>query len=225
MWEQINFDLFVDYATKFFLAAFLGTLLSFRRTPDQYRLHLIEAHALLAIAGALFISIIAGDIIRAVGLMGAASVVRYRYSIQNPRDASTLILSLGVGMACGSDLLAVATVGTLLILFIIQMINLFPQALPFETVASREEMILRMTVSDYDQMMTRVRKIFHEKDIEYSLVSFERKIRKGTLEETVTEVNFHVDMAGDLSLHELTKLIVDDNILRVSWHETGQRTW
>jgi len=225
MWDQLNIELLVDYATKFFLAAFLGTLLSFRRQPDQYRLQLIEAHALLAIAGALFISVIAGDIIRAVGLLGAASVVRYRYAVQNPRDASTLILALGVGLACGSDLLLVALVATLLILFILKMVNLFPEALPFSTLSSREEMILRLNASDYDKLMERIRTIFQEKDIDYSLISFERKVRKGTLDEMITEVSLHVDMSGTLSLHDLTKLIVDDNVFRVTWEETGRRTW
>jgi len=220
--SQFDVDLFVRYATKFVLAAFLGTLLSFRRSPDRYRLHLIEAHALLAIAGSMFITIIAGDIIRAVGLLGAASVVRYRYAIQNPRDASTLILALGVGMACGSDLLLMATLGTFLILFIMRMIALFPEALPLHGVSRREKMILRLQAHDYERLMERVDRIFNENKIEYSMISFEKKYRKtaaGVQEVAATEVNLFVNLGSDIGLHDLTNLLVDDNIDRVSWLE------
>jgi len=43
----------------------------------------------------------------------------------------------------------------------------------------------------------------------------ERKIRKGTLDEMITRSACTCDMSGTLSLHDLTKLIVDDNVFRV----------
>lgn len=215
--SQVDLEEFSGYAARFFLAAFLGVLLSFQRSPDSYRLNLIEAHALLAIAGAMFITIIGDNFIRAVGLLGAASVVRYRYAIQNPRDASTLILALGIGMACGSDLLLVATMGTFLIMFISQMIAHFPDILPIATVARREERVLRLQASDYDRLMERVEQIFKERGIEFSLISYERKYRKMGTEPT-TEVNLQLIMSSEFTLHELTHLLLDDNIYRVSWH-------
>jgi len=213
-----QFDEIINHATQLIVAAFLGFLLSFKRTPDRYRLQLIEAHALLAIAGAMFIIIIGGDFIRAVGLLGAASVVRYRYAIPDPRDASTLILALGVGMACGSDALLVATLCTFLIVIVSQLLRLYPEALPFRMVSRRDEAVLRLTAVDYDAMMARVDPILARHGIEYSLVSFEKKGRKSG-EGMVTEVNLHLSMGSGIKRHELTHEIVDDNIDRISWHQ------
>ena len=210
-------DQALNHATQLIVAAFLGLLLSFQRTPDRYRLQLIEAHALLAIAGSMFIIIIGDNFVRAVGLLGAASVVRYRYAIPNPRDASTLILALGIGMACGSNALLVATLCTVLILIVSQLLRLFPEALPFHMVSRRDQAVLRLTALDYDAMMARVDPILKRHGIEYSLVSFERKARKSG-EGMVTEVNLHLSMGTGIKRHELTHELVDDNIDRVSWH-------
>lgn len=214
----VDWSVAINYATQLIVAAFLGFLLSFKRTPDRYRLQLIEAHSLLAIAGAMFIIIIGGDFVRAVGLLGAASVVRYRYAIPDPRDASTLILALGVGMACGSDALLVATLCTILILIVSQLLRLFPEALPFHMVSRRDEAVLRMTALDYEKMMARVDPILERHGIRYSLISFERKGRK-VGEGMVTEVNLHLNMGSGIKRHELTHELVDDNIDRISWHQ------
>ena len=212
-----NFEIAVREASKLFLAAFLGVLLSFRRQPDRYRLNLIEAHAFLAMAGAMFMLVISGEIIRAVALLGAASVVRYRYAITNPRDASTLILSLGVGMGCGSDLLIQVTAATFLILIVGRLLAVFPEALPFSIVNRREEMILRVQTDDYPKTMERLEAIFEGRGITYSLVSYEMKYRK-IGEEPVTEVDLHVNMGSETSLHDLTNEMVGQGIYRISWH-------
>jgi len=84
---------------RIMLAAVLGVVISYRKQMDRYRQSVVHAHAFLAMAGALLIMIIGDQIERAVGLIGVASIIRYRYAIRNPRDAGTLIISLGLGMA------------------------------------------------------------------------------------------------------------------------------
>ena len=57
-WMQI-----IEYASRLFLAALVGTIIAFRRSPDKYQSNLIEAHAFLSTAGALFMIVIEGEII------------------------------------------------------------------------------------------------------------------------------------------------------------------
>jgi len=61
---------------------------------DRQQQSILQAHAFLAVAGTLLIMVIGDQIERAVAIIGVASVIRYRYSIRNPKDASTLIISL-----------------------------------------------------------------------------------------------------------------------------------
>jgi len=209
--------LILDFASRMFLAAFLGILLAFTRTPDRERLNLIEAHALLSIAGAMFMVIIAGSVVTAVGLMGAASIIRYRYAIENPADASTLILSLGMGMACGVDRVEIAFAATALILVVKQLLKLFPEALPSSIISQREVMILRFQTNDYAKAIERINMILDKHHVEHSLVSFERKI-KASHNEVNTQVDIRVYLGPNIGLHELAEEMADDSIQRVSWH-------
>jgi uncharacterized membrane protein YhiD involved in acid resistance len=221
-WQYLQIGL--QEAARMFLAAFLGVLLSFKRKPDRYRLNLIEAHALLAMAGAMFIGIIGGEIIRAVALLGAASIVRYRYSIANARDASTLILSLGVGMGCGSNLLIQVTAGTFLILIVGRLLAFFPEVLPFSAVSRREPMILHLHCEDYDTAMSRVQSVFQANDVRYSVTSYDLRFRKGGDQET-SEVTFEVSLNTDANLHGISKQIIGPGVSRVGWQsmQSSQR--
>lgn len=211
-WTQM-----LEYASRLFLAALVGTIISFRRSPDRYQSNLIEAHAFLSTAGALFMIVIGSEIVRAVGLLGAASVVRYRYAIRNPRDAGTLIVSLGLGLACGSGLAEVAVAGAIFILIVSRMLSSFYDLLPFAMVRRREEVILRIQTADYQSTMSKVEQLFRQLDIQYDLISFERKM--GEQRGPTIEVNLRMNYSAKLALKELTDALMDENIHRLSWQD------
>jgi uncharacterized membrane protein YhiD involved in acid resistance len=52
---------------------------------------------------------------RAFGLVGLGSFIRFRSGISDPRDAAILFVMIGVGMACGLGLGAMAAAGALII--------------------------------------------------------------------------------------------------------------
>lgn len=93
-------------------AATLGAAIAWTPRPSVHEWHTIRASSLLATAGALMMLVVDGELSRAFGLVGAASIVRYRYGLRSSRDASILVLALGLGMACGSGLLHIALLGT-----------------------------------------------------------------------------------------------------------------
>jgi hypothetical protein len=72
-----------------------------------------QASVLLCVAGALTMLIIGGSVARAFGVAGAASVIRFRTPVDDPRDITVLYLLIALGMAAGLNLFAVAGVGTL----------------------------------------------------------------------------------------------------------------
>ncbi len=213
---QYQLDNNIQEAAKVFLAAFLGVCLSFKRKPDRYRLNLVEAHALLAMAGAMFIGIIGGEMVRAVALLGAASIVRFRYAVANARDASTLILSLGIGMGCGSGLFLQVTAGTILILIVCRLLAFFPEVLPFSAVSRKDHMILHLQCDDYDVAMSRVHTILAENDIRHTVSSYDLKFRKGG-EQEVSEVTLEVAVNTDTDLHGISKQIMGPGVSRVGW--------
>jgi hypothetical protein len=85
-----------------------------RNTTDDhlFSASLEQAQVLLCVSGALMMIIIGDSIARAFGIAGAASIVRFRTPVEDPRDTIILFLSLGIGMACGLGAFAVAGLGT-----------------------------------------------------------------------------------------------------------------
>jgi hypothetical protein len=72
-----------------------------------------QASVLLCVAGALTMLIIGGSVARAFGVAGAASVIRFRTPVDDPRDITVLFLLMALGMASGLGLFGVAGGGTL----------------------------------------------------------------------------------------------------------------
>ncbi len=215
--DFFDWNLILDFASRLFLAALLAVTITFRRHPDRYQLNLIEAHAFLSVAGAMFMIIIEGEIIRAVGLLGAASVVRYRYAIRNPRDAGTLIVALGLGMACGSGLFEIALVGAVFILIVSRLLTVYPDLLPGAFVHRREEVILRIQTESFDETMAKVTALFEEHDIHYAVNSFERKISEQRGQ--TTEIDLHINYSASLELQEISTALLDPKIHRLSWRD------
>ena len=217
----LEWNVILDVAAKLFLAAFLGVAVSFRRSPDRYQLNLIEAHAFLSTAAAILMIIIGGEIPRAIGLFAAASVIRYRYAIQNPRDAGTLIVCLGLGMACGLGMQGVAIVGAVFMIILAQLVRLFPEMAPFSIVKQSEEIILQIQTKDYKATMEKIQTRFEQLGLDYALTSFERKFgeRKGE----TTEIDLHLKYPANLDLQELSESLMDENILRLSWNDLPTR--
>jgi len=212
---EIDLGMIGDYTARFFLAVFLGVLVSFRRKMGRHEQNVIQAHAFLSIAGAMFMIIIAGELFRAVGLLGAASIVRYRYAIRNPRDAGTLVIALGLGMACGSGLLTLAVLCGVFVAFVAYILEHFPQLLIFPRIRQREQMVLSVTTRDYDTMMKKIHDVFDRHDISYVLRTMAQKTSETKV--GMSDIEMLVEYPLGVNLTELTFQLADENLVRISW--------
>lgn len=110
-------ELFVRMA----FATVLGASIAFRAwrrfMPFMSRpsLQSAQSQTLIAAAGALMVVVIGDSPARAFGLVGLGSFIRFRSGIGDPRDAAVLFVMIGIGMACGLGLFAMATASTLFV--------------------------------------------------------------------------------------------------------------
>ena len=202
-------------AAGLFLAVLLGVVVSFRRKMTRYDQNIIQAHAFLAVAGAMFMQIIAGELFRAVGLLGAASIVRYRYAIRNPRDAGTLVISLGLGMACGSGLLTLAVLGGVFVAIMAYILDHFPQLLIFPRIRQREQMVLSVTTREYDLTMKKINEVFRKRNISYVLRTMAQKTSE--TKAGMSDIEMLVEYPIEVNLTELTFELADENLVRIAW--------
>ena len=70
---------------------------------------------LLCMITALLIVTISSNVVLALGMVGALSIVRFRTAIKDPLDIVFLFWSLSTGMIVGARLYAVAVVATIII--------------------------------------------------------------------------------------------------------------
>jgi hypothetical protein len=84
------------------LGAALGVVRPVRREIVPRSAHVIQAQILLSIVGAVIIVVVADNLARAFAIVGAAGLVRYRSSIDDPKDAGVMLVALTVGLTTGS---------------------------------------------------------------------------------------------------------------------------
>jgi len=100
---------------KFVAAGLIGLLVTSvqRRFQDKPMTQAMEhAQVLLCVSGALVMMIIGESLARAFGIAGAASVIRFRTPVEDPKDITVLFILMALGMATGIGTLGVAASGT-----------------------------------------------------------------------------------------------------------------
>lgn len=83
------------------------------RTAPAQAMH--HAQILLCVSGAMMMVLIDDSLARAFGIAGAASLVRFRTPVDDPRDAAVMFLLIGLGMASGVGAFALAAGGAVMV--------------------------------------------------------------------------------------------------------------
>jgi anti-anti-sigma factor len=113
--------------SKLMLATAIGVIVTsvhrrYRRERPQTQA-MEQAQVLLCVSGALMMIIIGGSVARAFGIAGAASIIRFRTPVEDPKDITILFLLMGLGMASGVGLFGVAGLGTLFLCLCLVLLN------------------------------------------------------------------------------------------------------
>ncbi|MBM3334173.1 MgtC/SapB family protein, partial [Candidatus Sumerlaeota bacterium] len=138
-----------------------------------------------------------------------------RYAIRNPRDASTLVIALGLGMACGSGLLDLAVLGGVFIALISYVLDHFPQLLIFPRIRQREQMVLSVTTRSLGQSMEKIKSVFQRHNISYVLRTIAQKT--GESKAGMSEIEMLVEYPVEISITDLTFELSDENFVAISW--------
>jgi uncharacterized membrane protein YhiD involved in acid resistance len=110
------------------LAAALGAILAFRprrRGTPARTTAVVQTQIILAIVGAVVMLVVGSSIARAFGIVGAASLVRYRAKIDDPKDAGIMLSALGIGLASGVGLYGLAIFATAFIALVVGLLESF----------------------------------------------------------------------------------------------------
>jgi uncharacterized membrane protein YhiD involved in acid resistance len=92
------------------------------------------------VVGAIIMLVVGASLARAFGIVGAASLIRYRSKIGDPKDAVVMLSTLSIGLASGVGLYFLATFSTVFLMLALWIIESFePQAMNHFTLSIKAE--------------------------------------------------------------------------------------
>jgi anti-anti-sigma factor len=199
---------FVEFG-KLLLAAAIGVVVTavhrrYRAERPQTQ-SMEQAQVLLCVSGALMMIIINGSVARAFGIAGAASIIRFRTPVEDPKDITILFLLMGLGMSAGVGAFGVAGLGTVFLCIFLAVLNRIgarrPRAMMVEVEAESRE----FPTAHVQSVFARNRVIFEPREVSQGKAMC---------------VRYYALLDQDQSLESLSEQLVDAgraHVKSVSW--------
>jgi len=209
-------------ALRFSLAALLAGVLAFRprrgisfarRNP-----YVAQTQILMAVVAAAMMMVVGDSAARAFGIFAAASLVRFRTNIRDPKEITVLLICLAVGLASGVGRWDMALILTLFVFLTLAVLEFFEQAQVFRSV---EMSVATKKVEHTNQVLIQ---IFAEHGFEAELCELNREDEDDPLGKIV----YLVDLKTDSRTSELSKEILaadSENIDTVEWKQKESKTY
>ncbi|HEX8559375.1 MAG TPA: DUF4956 domain-containing protein [Pyrinomonadaceae bacterium] len=114
---------FATVTVRLTLAALLAALLAFRPRRLSHSVKrnpfVAQTHILMAVVASALMMVVGDSAARAFGIFAAASLVRFRTNIKDPKEITVLLLSLAIGLATGVGRWELALILTLFVLLLL----------------------------------------------------------------------------------------------------------
>jgi hypothetical protein len=207
---------------RFLIAAALAALLAFRwrrglsivrRNP-----YVAQTQILLAVVAAAMMMIVGDSAARAFGIFAAASLVRFRTNIRDPKETTVLLLCLGVGLACGVGRLDMAFILTIFVLIGLWVLESFESAQVFRA------MEIRVETRNLDHTRQVLKKLFERHGCTFELRHLEREGGEGEHGKIVYELSLgSADRTDQMSEEILSE--DSQNIAGLEWEQKKSSTY
>jgi uncharacterized membrane protein len=217
-WESIA----ARIALRFSLAAFLAALLAFRPrrgTPvSQRNPYVAQTQILMAVVAAAMMMVVGDSAARAFGIFAAASLVRFRTNIRDPKEITVLLICLGVGLAAGVGRWDMAIILSIFVLLTLSLLEYYEQAQVFRS------MEVKVTTRNVDRTDEVLKEVFarHKFDIEL------RELNRPDEEDPMGKIVYLVNLSTSISTNRLSEEILradPENIDRVEWDQKKSTTY
>jgi Domain of unknown function (DUF4956) len=209
-------------ALRFSLAAFLAALLAFRPrrgvSVARRNPYVAQTQILMAVVAGGMMMVVGDSAARAFGIFAAASLVRFRTNIRDPKETTVLLVCLGVGLAAGVGRWDMAVILTLFVLIALSVLEFFER---FQVFRSMEVCVDTRSVDRTDDML---KQLFASYGFDYEL----RELNREDQDEPMGKIVYLVNLDPDVSTSKLSDEILSsdrDNIDRVQWDQKDSKTY
>jgi uncharacterized membrane protein YhiD involved in acid resistance len=205
-------------ALRFSLAAFLASLLAFRPRRGARNPYVAQTQILMAVVAGAMMMVVGDSAARAFGIFAAASLVRFRTNIRDPKEITVLLVCLGVGLASGVGRWDMAVILTLFVLIALSVLEYFEQ---FQVFRSMEVRVQTRSIDRTDDVLKR---LFDRYEFEYEL----RELNREDEDEPLGTVVYLVNLDPAASTSKLSEEILAedrDNVDSVEWDQKESKTY
>ena len=198
------------------LAALFAALLAFR--PRKFsvlfkrNLFVAQTQILLAVVASALMMIVGDSAARAFGIFAAASLVRFRTNIKDPKEITVLLVSLAVGLATGVGRWELSVILSLFVLLLLWALEYREPELVFRALD------LKVRTRNLDETHQAIRNIFQQHNFGSEL----RALNRDDAKEPLGNIVFHVQISPLISTDKLSEEILSadqDNIDSIEWSQ------
>jgi hypothetical protein len=207
---------------RFSLAAFLASLLAFRPrrgvSAARRNPYVAQTQILMAVVAGAMMMVVGDSAARAFGIFAAASLVRFRTNIRDPKETTVLLVCLGVGLAAGVGRWDMAVILTLFVLLTLAVLEAFER---FQVFRSMELCVQTRSVDKADKIL---RGMFERHGYDYEL----RQLDREDADEPIGKVIYLVNLDPVVSTSKLSDEILSaapENIDSVEWEQKESKTY
>jgi len=205
-------------ALRFSLAAFLASLLAFRPRRGARNPYVAQTQILMAVVVGAMMMVVGDSAARAFGIFAAASLVRFRTNIRDPKEITVLLVCLGVGLAAGVGRWDMAVILTLFVLIALSVLEYFEQ---FQVFRSMKICVQTRNVDRTDEVL---KQLFARHRFEYEL----RELNREDEDEPLGTIVYLVNLDPVVSTSKLSEEILSadrDNVDSVEWDQKESKTY
>lgn len=177
------------------LAAVLGAALALRprrRGTPPRQPAVIQTQIILSVVGAIIMLVVGASLARAFGIVGVASLIRYRSKIEDPKDAVVMLSALAVGLASGVGLYALALFSTVFLVAALWVIESFEKGM------KAFDLTIKLG-KDTDAMRTKIEDILRRYQLGFEL-------RTSSDDEVCYDVQVPLEMRTDRVTNSVLRL-------------------
>lgn len=201
---------------KLAIAALLTAVLAFRPRRDvplfQRNPYVAQTQILLAVVASALMMIVSDNAARAFGIFAAASLVRFRTNIRDPKEITVLLISLAIGLATGVGRMELALI---LAVFVFLMLSVLEYFEPEQIFRALELTVSTRRLEETDEVL---REIFDKRNITSEL----RKMDREDPENPLGKIVYFVNVSGDISTDKLSEEIFNadpEHIDSIQWDQ------
>jgi hypothetical protein len=209
-------------ALRFALAAFLAAVLAFRPrrgvSPSRRNPYVAQTQILMAVVAGGMMMVVGDSAARAFGIFAAASLVRFRTNIRDPKETTVLLVCLGVGLAAGVGRWDMAIILAVFVLLSLSVLEYFEQYQVFRS------MEVTVQTRDVDKTNDLLKRIFARHRYDYEL----RELNRQDPDEPMGKIVYLVNLDPVVSTSKLSDEILSsdpENIDSVEWDQKESKTY